>query len=124
MKCSCTVPEPIITDQAEMISITTPKARKEHICSECHRIINKAEEYRREFYKYDNKTDISKLCEDCLSVREVFFSSGWYYGELWNQINEFINDNDGDLSVSCLLMLTKPARDKILDLIELQWSGE
>lgn len=121
MECSCTVDNDI-AERAELISITTPKARKEHICTECKRTIAKTEEYRREFTKFDNETYISKTCEDCLSVREVFFSSGWYYGGIWEQIQDFINDVDGDLSVTCLLELTKPARDKILDLIEERWN--
>jgi hypothetical protein len=58
-----------------------------------------------------------KYCEDCLSVREVFFSDGWYYGLLWEQMQQFVLDCDGNISMSQLGMVTIPARDKIIDMV-------
>ena len=35
---------------------------------------------------------------------------------------EFIEDCQGDISVSCILQLTKPARDWVLDLVEEEYN--
>jgi len=106
------------------IDARTPKAQKMHQCDECFRIIHKGEEYRRDIMKLGAKLFHHKYCEDCLSVREVFFSSGWYFGELWEQFTDFVGDADGRLPEAQLLMLTKPARDKICDMIEEYWEHE
>lgn len=123
MKCHCTVNFSL--DRCErcvVIEVRTPKARKVHICDECGGVIYSGEEYRREILK-DSKIFHHKYCEDCLSIREVFFSSGWIYGQLWNQMVSFVNQSDGNISVSCIKMLTKKARDKVLDLIDDYWSN-
>lgn len=122
ISCHCTVPTDI-DERAEMISIYTPKALKHYLCDECENVIRIGVEYRKEIYKFDSIHHIHKTCEDCLSVREVFFSSG-YYGCIWIQMKDFIADVDGDLSVSCLLDLTKSARGRILDMIEKHWRIE
>jgi hypothetical protein len=63
-------------------------------------------------------------CEDCYSIRQVFFSSGWFYGEVREQFQEFIYESDGDISVSCILQLTKKAKDWTLDILEGYWKEQ
>ena len=123
MECACTVPA-YITERAELISIYTPKSFKHSLCSECENVIKIGVEYRKEIYKHNDSIYVHKTCEDCLSVREVFFSNGWYYGGIWSQMAEFIVNTNGNLSVSCLLDLTKKAQDRILDMIEEHWRIE
>lgn len=110
------------SDRCVLIEARTPKALKMHTCFECNRIIHKGEEYRREILKHGSKMFHHKYCEDCLSVREVFFSSGWLYGELWEQMTDFIGDVDGRISEYQLTQLTKDARDKVLDMMEEYWN--
>ncbi|RLI66868.1 MAG: hypothetical protein DRO67_00400 [Candidatus Asgardarchaeum californiense] len=117
MDCACTV-EVYIDDHCESLSNKFVKARKEHKCTECRRVIAIGEEYFREVTSYENSISTYKTCEDCYSIRQVFFSSGWCYGEVRENMEEFIWDCNGDVSVSCILMLTKPARDWVLDIIE------
>ena len=121
MKCACTVSMGDEDERCILIEVRTPKARKFHSCDECHRLIHPKEEYRREILKYGSKFFHHKYCDNCLSIREVFFSSGWYYGMMWEQMTDFIGNVDGDISVSCLKMLTPTARDKVLDMMQEYW---
>ena len=126
MDCACTVGVEIYDyDTVILIGTNTPIAKKEHICSECCRTIRKGEEYLTEFFvHHDNASEKGtshKTCNDCRSLRSVFFSDGWYYGQMWEQMHAFVNECDGDVSVECILMLTKTAMDKVLDMVEEQW---
>lgn len=123
MSCQHTV-SPIEGDRCIFIDALTPKAIKLHSCNECNRIIQKDEHYRREILKFGSKLFHHKYCEDCLSVREVFFSSGWYYERMWEQMTDFIGESDGRISEHQITSITKIARDKILDMIEEYWDSE
>ncbi len=117
MECSCTV-DVEIDDRCTLLSNRFVKARKKHKCSECHRTIHPGEEYFKEATVYEKHFHDHKTCDDCYSIRQVFFSSGWYFGEIRKQMSEFIWECQGDVSVSCILQLTKPAKDWVLDLVE------
>jgi len=120
--CTCTVSEDY--EPCTLIDASTPKARKEHTCSECYRTITRGEEYRREFLKWDNTVHVQKYCEDCLSLRGVFFNQGWVYDTLWSDMYEFVQDCAGEVSVQCLLELTPTARGKVCDLIQETWEED
>jgi hypothetical protein len=122
MECSCTV-NVDIEEPVYLAHITTPFARRVEICSECNRDIHVGEDYRKEIF-YHGSRFTHRTCEDCLSIREVFFSSGWYYGEIREQMEEFVYYSDGQLSVKCILELTKKARDWVLDIIESTWEED
>ena len=117
MECSCTV-EMDLDGYCILLSNKFVKARKEHRCTECGRIVHSGEEYFKEATVFEGHFACYKTCEDCYSIRQVFFSSGWYYGGIREQMSEFIWECQGDISVSCILQLTKPARDWTLDIIE------
>ena len=122
MDCSCTVEQNFDDcETSRILRIDIPKARKEHHCQECGRVIPKGEEYIVEAMVHEGIFSQHKTCEDCYAVRQVFFSSGWWYGGLWDDMREFIIDCDGDLSVSCIRQLTPRARGIVCDLIEKQW---
>jgi hypothetical protein len=123
MECACTVDIDICDERVELLSSNIHKARKEHKCHECHRKINPKEEYVKEVFISGGDFTTHKTCEDCYSLRQVFFSSGWFYGQLWEDFIEMVNDYGGDISVSCILQLTKPAKDEVLDIIEKYWEG-
>lgn len=44
---------------------TMRKARKEHRCAECHRVIGPGETYRRNVSAYDGMMDTHKVCSHC-----------------------------------------------------------
>lgn len=46
------------------------KARKEHICCECNRIIKKKEKYRYVFGVWEGRSSVFKTCSNCLKPQE------------------------------------------------------
>ena len=124
MECSCTVPL-CIDDRCELHFISIPTALTDsHVCGECNKRIPKGEEYIVEYTEYECNKVMYVTCEDCYSIRQVFFSSGWFYGEVREQFQEFIYESDGDISVSCILQLTKKAKDWTLDILEGYWKEQ
>lgn len=122
MECACTVDVDIeFGDHMQLLSIGQHRANKEHMCNECRSTIKKGDWYHREVFKVDNDIDTHRTCEDCYSLRQVFFSSGWYYGQLWDDMEEFVAGCMGDISVECIRMLTPTARSKVLDIVERCW---
>ena len=98
------------------------KARKEHKCCECHRVILPGETYRYESGVWDGDPEDYKTCADCLSVRDEFFCS-YVYGQIWEGMHELINESDGELSFAKLANVTTDARDRICGIWE-DWHEE
>jgi len=107
----------------EVCSETRPKARKEHRCCECRRIIKKGEQYNNTSGLWDGGWDTYKTCTDCESIRDALFCS-FIYETLWGQLSETFSDSPEVPSAECMMKLTKPARDKVCDLIEKYWEEE
>ena len=122
MECSCTV-DVNLDDYCECIlTPTLCVALLPHKCNECSTEIKPKEEYIFEITEYDGDINTHTSCLSCYSLRQIFFSSGWYYGDIREQMAEFIEDCQGDISVSCILQLTKSARDWVLDLVEEEYN--
>ncbi len=77
-------------DVASVYCQTLRKARKEHTCSECNRIIRKQEEYCNVFGVWDNRVSIFKTCSHCLKPQEWLRKEcgGFAHGNLQNEILE------------------------------------
>ena len=75
---------------AEIIQRKPVKARKDHVCHECHRVISKGEPYLYEFYYYDGRAFTHKTCEHCKVGREWLMNNcnGFIYGEVNDDIQE------------------------------------
>lgn len=122
MECACTAEY----DSSNAYEITpiyreVVNAFKPTQCGECDRPIPIGEEYIREVNLVDygllgNSTELFNICEHCYSVRQVFFSNGWVYGNIWSDVSKLVETYDGDLSVSCIRQLTPLARNKLLDI--------
>lgn len=108
-------------DGPEFHTETFPIAWKTHRCSGCGRDILKGEKYEYATGRWDGGFSTYKTCDECLSIRDVFFCEGYYYNEVYNFLEEHIADMDGDISSDCLTKLTKRARDIVCDLIEGYW---
>jgi len=135
MECCCTVEIDIDHDSTPIShDIWIAIALMQEKCYECGRVIHIGEAYCREYNEWvdgwydecdgppDNTEEsLIHTCDDCYSLRQVFFSSGWYYSMLWESMREFISECAGELSVPCILQLTKAARDKVLDMVEEEW---
>ncbi len=120
-ECGCVYVD--VENTAKVATTTTPTAKKSHWCCECHREILPGEEYERVDGLWE-VFETYKTCEDCLGVRNEFFCEAWEYEFVWERMYDHIRDVFGEISSSCLVELTKPARDKICDMIEQWWENE
>lgn len=70
------------------------KARKEHKCSECYRIIGVGEIYLNEATIWDGKKETIKTCAHCQVVRYWLLAEcgGWCYTAVAEDIHEHAND--------------------------------
>ena len=124
MDCSC-----IYLDvDGEGVDIPPTKkireARKEHICGECGGLIWPGEKYEHVRGKWNGAFSTQKTCLICREIREAFFCEGWFFTEILRDLREHIYDAHGKISEDCLSEMTKPARDRVCDMIEKYWEGE
>lgn len=119
MECSTVYCE--CDDYCTCLSSTRPKARKEHKCNECKRIIPIGDKYLREVTLYDGEVETYKTCKDCESIRSNFFTYGYYYGEILYMLREHIYDSGGDVSERCIADLTPGAQEVVCNIIEDYW---
>lgn len=101
-----------------------PVARKEHLCCECRRTIKPGEQYLAESGMWDGGFYSHKTCADCWSMRCSFFGGGWYYGHIWEDLEEHIRECGGDVGEIHLACLNPVALGKVCALIEAQWEEE
>jgi hypothetical protein len=99
------------------------KARKEHKCYECGRVIQRGEKYRNESGIWDGDPRRYKTCSECLSIREVFFCGGYIYGEVISTLKETFAEA-GTVSSDMLADLTHAARDKVFAMLDSAWLDE
>lgn len=97
------------------------KAKKPHKCIECRKTISPGETYYYTTGKWDGNIEVYKTCFDCQSVKNAFFCESYFFGTIWDDVQEHIDEMEGNISSDCLLKLTKGARDKVCDLIEEVW---
>lgn len=119
MNCSCVYVN--IDGNIDTHTEKIVKARKQHTCCECDKIIeiNEKYEYIKGFWEGD--VVIYKTCLDCLSIRYVFFCDGWYYTQTKELLRDHIYDIRGDVSEDCLVDLTPKAREDVCEMIEKVW---
>ena len=98
------------------------RAYKTHLCGECGRDILPREKYEYVTGKWDNDFEVHKTCADCLSIRDAFFCSGWYFGNILNDLREHIRDLQGEISGECMSELTQRARDGVCTIIQDLWN--
>lgn len=72
------------------------KARKEHQCIECCRTIMPGVKYFFEKTVFEGELKEYKTCALCLNVRNDRFPCGFYYGDLWSELWECLNEGDED----------------------------
>jgi hypothetical protein len=119
MDCACIYIDPDSTP--DFVNPVVVVARRSHKCYECGREIVPGENYECTAGKWAGEFLRFKTCADCLSVREAFFCEGFFYGDIWENVEEHIAHVDGMVSEDCLLDLTKAGRDKVIALIDERW---
>lgn len=104
----------------------------EHKCGECSREIALGEEYEFSWgVKLDDDEKVIEeesndyaTCRDCSSMRKSFFCEGWYYGRIWDDLEEHLAEVvrfGTGVSSDCMASLTKAARDDVCDIVERIW---
>ena len=120
MECACVYVEDCY-DALEFFSKTMRRARKEHKCCECRRMILPAEEYEHVSGKWEGQVETYKTCQDCLSIRREFFCEGFFYEQMFEYLHEHLNEIYGQVSSDCLLALTPAAMTKVCGMIDRLW---
>ena len=120
MECSCTV-EVGDYDPCVTLKEGSPKARKDHKCNECGCLIPSGDQYLTYVGVFEGKFFIHKTCMDCKSIRDVFFSDGFIFEMLWENLHEYIDESNGEIPENCIAELTPKARNKVCELIEKTW---
>lgn len=105
------------------ISVAMRKARKNHKCGECHRIICHGEKYKYYVGVFD-EIFVHKTCIDCISIRDEFFRDGYHYGMIIENLCEHISECGGDISERSIANLTERARDFVCDQIQEEWDDD
>lgn len=82
-----------MSESPDFFKHAEPRARREHKCCECNRIIRQGSRYHRISGKWGGEVETFKICRWCESIREmwsnhVYPEDGPCYGDLRNFINE------------------------------------
>ena len=72
LSCGCD-----FVDGPDVFNEKIVKARKEHKCCECHRVILKGEEYGYVFGVWEGEARTYKTCEQCNDLRESLEQLGF-----------------------------------------------
>lgn len=119
MECATVPCDP--DDVCTMLRSGYPRARKEHRCHECKRIISVGEKYLSETVFFDKEISIWKTCLDCESIRKAFFSEGFFFGETRWMLNDHIRECSGEISEITIAGLTATAREMVCSMIQQAW---
>ena len=102
--------------------ITAGKSNSPFVCCECEETFPAGTERELTECTYeDREKEIYETCPDCLSVIKAFFCDGYYFNQVWEDVDYHIEEIDGQISSKCLLSLTPRARDKMFKLIQDRW---
>lgn len=115
MECSCEINIDTSDDTADYYNSKIIKARKNHQCCECHKVIKPGEQYEIISGCWDGSFEHYKTCTDCLSLRKQFFPHGWYFNQMWDDFFENIGCSANE---SCIAALTPKARENVCEHIE------
>lgn len=122
MDCACIYVDDY--DGPELLEEDIRKARKQHKCYECGRVIKIGEEYERTRGLWEGDWSTYKTCQDCKSLRTAFFCNGYIYGQVTDDTSTHINECAGEISSEILDKLTPNARKRVIEQIDQVWEDE
>lgn len=81
-------------DRVTVLSESGHKARKEHKCNECHRVIVPGEMYHSERYVFEREFKIHRTCVQCMVCRQWLQAecNGWIYGFVEEDLYEHFTE--------------------------------
>jgi hypothetical protein len=108
--------------QCEVYSIRYVRAKKEHICSECRKVIAVGEVYEYHFSVYEGDALTIKTCSICAEIRDAFTEPGSAIcpGEMWGEIKSYVFP---EIKTSCYDRLSTPLAKAKLQLMWMKWKG-
>lgn len=79
---------------AEIFRQSYPKARKEHKCADCGKMIQPGEEYEYTFQVFEGDASSCKSCLACAGIREALADLGFCFemGELRSAYIEYLDE--------------------------------
>lgn len=114
MSCDVCIGTGETYDQAEFFREHTPRARRQHKCYECGEPIPVGAQYVRISGKWDGRMDTIRQCLPCNEIQRVFScGEGFYYGQLWDAMDEMGFENLTTAS-ECFRELTTPSKEFLL----------
>lgn len=85
-----------IGDPPEYYRVRIVKARKQHRCEECSRVILPGESYECVTGKWEGAVSILKTCSNCLDIRRFVQNSVpcfcWWHGDMLQNAHDTIDD--------------------------------
>ena len=103
---------------------TKRRARKNHKCCECNRVIGPGEHYYYDSGKWDNEWLTFKMCLPCGEILDEFFCDGFAYQQMTADLYEHIQEVDGQIFENCLSALSVNAREIVCNLIDEYFANE
>lgn len=95
----------------------TRTARVKHTCGECGRTIKPGEQYEDARWVFEGRFEHQATCSICLGIRSLFCGK-WSYGNVWEDVYEYIANVDGEVCSDAILSLKPAAREKLLEAID------
>lgn len=85
------------SEPAQLLSASSPKARKDHKCDECRRVICKGEIYKAESTLYEGEFSAHKTCTHCMVAREWLSDEcgGYVWSAVVEDIGEHVSERKG-----------------------------
>lgn len=101
-------------DGPECSTTVTPRARKEHRCVECRETIKIGARYEKTSGIWDGSPNTYRTCLSCTEIRDHFQCDGFYYGQLWSDLEEnFFPDMTA--GGPCMDGMSPEARARLID---------
>lgn len=81
-------------DYVTEMSTSTPRARKEHVCTECRRVVQPGELYERIVMLFEGDMVTAKTCMECVEARKWLDEQcgGFIYGQVLDELEEHWTD--------------------------------
>ena len=118
MNCSCSISTSYEGSESSW-GVQTRKAAKVHRCCECRTTITKGEKYFYHTVFGDGTIGNYKMCSACNSILESFFTSGWMFGFVLEDLEYHLEESwIDDLPSSCISKLAPGARDMVCDYLQ------
>lgn len=116
MECSCSA---VTVDGEGYYSERTRIAAKKSLCPECGKTIEKGEAYLFTTLFIDGKIHNAKMCEICESIIRQFFPDGYYYGQIIEDLESYLDNSwVDDLPSKCIVKLHPKAREMVCEILQ------